>query len=224
MKRIVKLFAVLAVSFGLMAASASRASAQGMPTIDISNLVQNILGFLDDQMREGSFMDGFIGDVTKMQEIQERYNNMKEKLQDIQNIIAIYNLGAATYNEIEAIVKLNKMIINDAQMFSQIFDYINQAGFDFETVVLAKNIWKGFTNISTVLTKTAGQEMKDFGRFKQSDPLQLLTMLQELTADLYTTYYAIRNYYSGMMSDLYRDRSLLASQGANIFFSQTFWM
>ncbi len=223
MKQIYKILLAFALSFGFLCASSQKASAQGMPTIDISNLVQNILGFLDDQMREGSFLDGLVGDVTKMQEIQERYHNMKEKLDNVVSVINVYNIGAATYNDILAVSRLMKMIVEDAERFETIYAYMNSCGFNYEYVASAKVIWRGFTNISTTVTKAAGKQLQDYGKMKQSDPLQLLQQIHQVVEDMYSTFYVIRDYFHNEVNQLYALQVNMEAQQHNADFLSMFF-
>ena len=85
MRRIYKIFVAIGLSVTLLVATPQKTcEAQGMPTMDIGNLLQNILGFLQDTDISGLLRD--VDDWTM------KYNEYKEKIDKFKDFLSMMKL------------------------------------------------------------------------------------------------------------------------------------
>lgn len=193
------LFAALAFSL----AAGPQASAQGMPTIDISNLVQNIMDYLETQLREGSLFD-IAGAPQKMQDLKERYDAFVERIEDFQRIAALYKSARGAYDDIMAIAELGKLIAADVTSFTSLVTQLNTVA-PYDMVIDATAFAQGFVKCAEIITKFVGDEMKEFVALKQTDPFQLLDKLHSLVMEMYGVYSQLSyTFRSHLLSAYYR--------------------
>ncbi len=191
MKRLYKYVVAAGLAVSVSLANAPEANTTGLPTIDISNLVQNIMNFMETQLREGSFFDMMGGAVTKLEEVQKNYTVITERLDDFRRIASAYKSFKTAYDDIDAIIELNKQIFNDAKGFNNVIFYFNQSA-SYNLYIDPTAFGKTFTSVAESLTQTVGSEMQNFTSLRQSDPMQLLNLLHELTEKMYTAYAEVR--------------------------------
>lgn len=202
MNRIWKYIVAAALSAGLALGSAPKAKAN-VPTIDISNLVQNIMDFMESQMREGSFFDLAGGGVTKLEELQERYRSFQEKMIQFQTIADNFRMASSAWSSVKELIELGNMIADDTREFSEVMQVLS-TNCRFLTLISTRNFGYQFASVTTILFDYVKSSMKTFRSLSQSDPLQLITTLNGIVDQAYDIYFMIRNDFRRRLAETYR--------------------
>ena len=193
MRKIKILLCALFISGGLLL-SQQEAKAQFVVS-DPTNLVQNILQYIMDQMREGNL--DLVGGMAKLEGMREEFKALEERIKQVQTIVA-------AWEKIKDITYIGEQIYADWVNLKYISDLMSGLG-TYGTVSLIDNIVNSYWSVAQTLLKDVKQQCFDITTITQSDPLKILDMLHEKIEYLYQGYIVLRSYFYNAVSRAYHD-------------------
>lgn len=212
MKRFGKYLASLFIAGTLSLGVSQPVRATGYPVVDISNLIQNILGYSDNLIREGStLMQG----VTKMGEIADRVQQAREWIAKAQEIASYIGAASQLAQDIVAFAQLSAEITNDINRFKDLEQQFRSMGV-FDQIKTAAYQTLGFARIANMVISQFGAMIQQYTKINEKDPRELLTSVHQTMTLMYQTYYSIRNqfcarYYS-CLTDFFRSQNAEAER------------
>lgn len=191
MKRIAKYFICLAFAFGGILSTERKANAQFVVS-DPTNLVQSILQYLQDQIREGSisFSDG----LSKLEGMREQFAAAREKLDQAMQIIQKYGQYQAMFEDVKAVAYIYNSISYDLILFGDIEYYLSSMS-SYQTVATVGSLMKSFNAMTESLIAQVKSEMFDISKITQGDPVAISAEMRKLIEYLYSGYSVIREYF-----------------------------
>ena len=215
MKRFFKIaFMSLAVLVGMIAGE-QRARAQFVVS-DPQNLVQSILQYIMDQLREGNLSLDGVGGLSKLEGMREQFKAASEKLDQVNQIVQIYGNLRGAANDIQAVVRIGQQLCYDVQMFRTIEYQLSQGVDSYFAVASVGNLVLGFEDAANELIQQTKTEMFNMQKLTQSSPMEMLSQLRLAVERLYQSYSVVRNYFAGAYYSAYygalRNRTMSLDQ------------
>lgn len=207
MKKIHKILLMAGLCIGLMLVPVKgqkEASAQGMPTIDLSNLVQNILKYLSDIQANGISIMGQSFDLTKFQEAISKFESYMDYVQMISK-------GAQTAMQI---VDISKSITHELDLLKDMSVYFVTSGCPYSFYEAAQRCYDDFFEFSNSLITEAGDLYKFYQSVgKGESVLRLMQKVDDSMNKVMADYYNIvdscnRRMLSIYQQDVYRRQRL----------------
>lgn len=219
MKRLTKWLVTLLMTVSLFFASSFKCvevKAVGFPTIDISNLVQNILGFIEDQMREGSFLEAAMGSVTKIENTSEQFKKMKEQWETFLGAIQYLKAANSVFRSIALLDELVNVFLKDCENFESIEHYLSDDADVIDLMNTGINILHSYQQIYRVLIEVGKERIKAYEDMKHESALELIAYTEDTVAEIYQTYFVIRRIYARRYVNFYREYTVARVVNANI--------
>lgn len=180
---------------------------------DPTNLVQSILQYIQDQMREGNF-DPASG-LSKLEGMRQEFQALHERIEQVKTIIA-------AWEKIKDITYVTEMIMTDFVNMQRLADLIGGLG-TYGTVSLVDNLANSYKSVANSLLSDVKKQCADISTITQSDPLKILDMLHEKIEYLYQGYLVLHNYfYSSIARAYYAEMNLKARLEDERFLNQLF--
>ena len=199
MKRFFKVLVCSAVFLSGVLVNRQEAKAQFVVS-DPQNLVQSILQYIQDQVREGNF-DGL--GLSKLEGMREQFKAQKEKLDQVMLVVGKYQQFRQAYNDIEVIA----VIVCS-----------------YQSVATAGNLIKRYGLLTDSLMGEAKDEMFDISKITQADPMTMLSELRRQTEYLYAGYgYIRRSFYDAFRQAYYDDMARRASEADQALLKSLFY-
>ena len=202
MKKIYRLTAcTVLVAFGLVFGG-QKARAQFIVQ-DPTNLVQSILQYLQDQMREGGMGISDVADgVSKLEIMRDQFKSAQEKLDQVYDIVNKFQGLSAAASDIKAVVEVSKLITDDILTFRNIEYYMNNIG-GYSAATRMGSLCNSYQKLALQLTDEIRRDMMDLQKITQTDPLTMLSQLSDRVEYLYGSYNRIRSAYFSAMRQTY---------------------
>lgn len=201
MKRIHKFFLVLGFSLALMLVPCSiqkDAKAAGLPTIDISNLIENILSKLQDQDIFGMF-DG----LTDHQMNYEQWFAKIEQWKTYLDYIRIVQAGARTAKEI---IDIGQDMVEQTEYAYNVMQYFYERSFAGKASVYLSvcGCAEDFIEAGKYLFNDLQQKYNTFQSQGKYNPLEVIKSIDETVQRFSNLYFTaclkfrskVANYYS----------------------------
>lgn len=172
---------------------------------DPTNLVQSILQYLQDQMREGGMgVSDAVEGASKLQIMREQLKNARDRLDQVYDIVNKFQNLSAAASDIKSIVQISQLITDDILTLKDIEYYMNNIG-GYNAATRVGNLCNSYQRITQTLTDEIKNDMRDLSRITQTDPLTMLSQLRERVEYLYSSYGRVRSVYFGAVRQAYLD-------------------
>lgn len=211
MGKIKKILVTVLLGGCLMLLPSQRASAQGMPTIDFSAILTNIMQYMQDYLMEhGTEMLENGGEaVSKLQSAIASYEELKDKLQAIRDIVAVVQSVSEVGGTILELIDIGDDISRRISNMNLMADYIRKFGYQDGmyalTIVgdmsaITYDAIESFTPIAKKLFSSS-----TYKRAEATDWVSVIrSTIQDFARQLYTT---VRRYEGVMYSCYSRAKS-----------------
>ena len=202
MKKIVKVLACSLFLLSGVLVNRQEAKAQFVVS-DPTNLVQSILQYIQDQIREGNF--DLSEGMSKLQGIREQFQAQHDKLDQVMLVVQKYQQFKQAYSDIEAIAIIAKNVTDDIMNFKEI-EYLMSTASSYQAVATVGNLIQNYGVITDSLMGEVKNEMFDLSKITQADPMTMLAELRKQTEYLYAGYGYIRgSFYEAFRQAYYAD-------------------
>lgn len=219
MKRFFKVLVCSAVFLSGVLVNRQEAKAQFVVS-DPQNLVQSILQYIQDQVREGNF-DGL--GLSKLEGMREQFKAQKEKLDQVMLVVGKYQQFRQAYNDIEVIAVIAKSVTDDIMNFKEI-EYLMSNVCSYQSVATVGNLINRYGVLTDSLMGEAKDEMFDISKITQADPMTMLSELRRQTEYLYAGYgYIRRSFYDAFRQAYYDDMARRASEADQALLKSLFY-
>ena len=188
MKRITKFFVTLGLCIGLfLGAEQQETKATGFPTIDVSNLLQNILSWIQDSIDNGLFSD--ISDIdmkiTKWKEAGEQF-------QKVMQIIDVMNKGIRFGS---LIVDVSSRFYNDIGEFERYSQWFQIKGAPTSYVRCMEGIIGDFQVFFTGLIEDTNEKNNFVNSMKDGDAIEILQAMNDFLENFSRQYYVFETHF-----------------------------
>lgn len=200
MRKIRILLCALFISGGLLL-SQQQAKAQFVVS-DPTNLVQNILQYIMDQIREGN-LDLAEG-LSKLEGMREEFKALEERIQQVKTILD-------AWEKIKDITYIGEQVYADWVNMQRIADLMAGLG-GYGTVALVDNLAEAYRSVALTLIEDVKNQVFDIRTITQSDPLKIVEQLHDKIEYLYQGYIVLRSYFYGAIQDAYYSELNLKSR------------
>ena len=208
MKKIVKVLACSLFLLSGVLVNRQEAKAQFVVS-DPTNLVQSILQYIQDQIREGNF--DLSEGMSKLQGMREQFQAQHDKLDQVMLVVQKYQQFKQAYSDIEAIAIIAKNVTDDIMNFKEI-EYLMSTASSYQAVATVGNLIQNYGVITDSLMGEVKNEMFDLSKITQADPMTMLAELRKQTEYLYAGYgYIRRSFYEAFRQAYYADMRHRAS-------------
>lgn len=113
----------------------------------------------------------------------KKWSDIKQRLQQVDNIAKTITQGKQAYSSIHSIVRCAKQIVTTARCLESYIDYLEEFGDNFR-IDRAHIIYKSFCRRSNNLYKDVTKTLKSFDSLTDLKPLELLKAVDEATSEL----------------------------------------
>lgn len=204
MKKLYKYLVALGLSVALLLSPTpcqQEVRAQGMPTIDLSNLLQNILSWLSDQDLVGAFTEGVDGSV-QVTEWMNKLQKMREVLQYLEYI----NKGARYATEI---INISKLVTQDLELAKNMVQYFAVSGCPYSYKQAAEQCYTDYANLVSDLMNSCQERYTQIISDKAGDKLAVLAAVDSCVDLCVRQYYQVSSKNRNRLRSLYvRERRL----------------
>lgn len=201
MKKGIKILVCSVLLLGGVIGGQQKARAQFVVS-DPTNLVQSILQYIMDQMREGNW--DLSEGISKLQGMREEFKMNEERLDQVLGMVQKFQSFKNAYQDIAAIAEICKLVQKDISNFYQIQMMMSELG-GYGGAALVDNLVQSYKKVTNSLTEDVKLEMFDLQKITQTDPMQMLSELRKSTEYLYSGYGIIRNTFYAAIRDAYHD-------------------
>lgn len=201
MKKVFKVLVCTVVFLTGIVVNRQEARAQFVVS-DPTNLVQSILQYIQDQIREGSFDLG--EGLSKLEGMREQFKAQQEKLDQVMLIVGKYQQFKQAYSDIQAIAEVASSVTKDIMNFKDI-EYLMSTIGSYQSVATVGNLVKNYGKITDSLMGEVKDEMFDLSKITQADPMTMLSELRKQTEYLYAGYGYIRSSFYDAFRQAYYD-------------------
>lgn len=222
MKKSFKLFiCALAVLIGQVAGQ-QQARAQWIIS-DPGNLVQSILQYIQDQMREGNF--NLAEGLSKLEGMREQFKIAEEKWKQAEAVIQTVSKLWEAGTELSAIYRIGEMVYKDFQNFKELEYYFSCTMTSYQAVATIGNLIQLFSGITDEFISEVKANLFDLTKLTQGDALGILKELHHVTEYLYTGYVVIRQeFYDAFRRAYYADLNHRMHAGDALLIQRIFLM
>ena len=206
MKQVHKLILALCLSCGFffLPSTAGRqyeAKAQGMPTIDVSNLLQNILDFLTN-------LDSYDIDAEKLE-------GWHQKIEQARTIIGYVQQGANIYNTAAYAWNVSNAIVDELDYMWTARDWFIANGASQWVVVATVNCYDEFKKLAYDLVADFQTTMSTIKNSKTDADVDVLFETQKYLSDMQNKIHLVSSHYRGEISKLYYDEMRVRQSVSN---------
>lgn len=185
--------------------------AQGLPTIDLSNLATAIMNWLQDQDVAGLF-ETVSGKAIAVEEWAEKIAQVNTYIQYAHNAIEMYNAGIGIYNCLMDIYRQADFIASSAQYFWKL---------NAPTTIIATAAFLSadFTELLKETVKEVSETITRYTTMGIGNALNALRMSEEVVLEIRNKMFQAVSYYRLRMSELlsyYKSIERAASNAAFI--------
>lgn len=212
MRKITKIFVAITLSIGLfLGTEQEEARATGWPTIDISNLLQNILDYIQSGQVAGLFDE--ISDMgIKLEEWNEKGKQFKKVL-EIAKVVREgirfgWQINECTMRFVDTQNRLNRYIM-----------WLNENGATAQGVAAAISCKDEFQRFYNSIVEESDQKNKFIESIKGGNAFEIIQAAESLLEKFEQDYYACEYYVEQKIREVYsreRYRSMAMQNG--VFF------
>lgn len=202
MRRIYKILVAIGLSVTLLVATPQKTcEAQGMPTMDIANLLQNILGFLQD-----ADLSGMLREVDDWTMKFEQYKEKIDKFKDFLSMMDLVSKGARYALEI---TQTTVFFLEQSEYMVQAAHWFAANGAPWSIASSASQCSKDFNAFYKALTEESELKTKFLDSFKtgtgsgNSSTLEILKAMDEYMNSFKDEFYTMVMHYRMEMGDQY---------------------
>lgn len=198
MKRIHKIFLMIGLSFALFVGSGQRTSvgAAGWPTIDVSNLLQNILNFL-----QSADVSGAMEEINSFGIQYEKYKRQADEF--MKYLQLMQKIQKASIYVVE-IAKIGVYMTNESLYLMECVDWFTRQPTGSVAVTMAANkIYQEFKSYAD-FASSEFQSKNDFvNSLKGGDTMEILRTMDAMLKDYQSEFYTLSTNCRTDISKLY---------------------
>ena len=217
MKRIHKILLTALLTLGLLLVPVhgkQGAGAAGLPTIDVSNLIQNILDYIQSQDLAG-LAETLSGKGVELEEYLSRIEDMRRYIAYAQRAIEIYQCGKDIINTSLQIVEQGDYLYKSMMYFRERNALPSVAGG-------ALCLWKDFNSLSTDFLEEEMAKIREYQKMGMSgNALMQMQAMDDMVRDIRDRVFSIIGHYRMSVSELYSYQKAFERAFANNGFLNT---
>lgn len=202
MSKFKKILIAFLIGVGLALGGEQKAHAQGMPTIDFSQIMTTILQYLQDYMVENG---GFTGVVNKFSSAIASYEEISDKLESVKSVISLIATLSEVGGTIVEIIDISSDIAYRVSQMRQLASYISQCG--YAAGLSAMNLVVEFGDITFDSIQAIRPIFQNLLSTKRGEGPSLIsvirTSIRDFAQQLYST---VAHYQSCMYAEYVRAR------------------
>ena len=196
MKRIHKILVTIGLCFGLFfGAEQQECEATGYPTIDISNLLQNILAYIQD-----ADISGIFSEISDLDMKLEKYNEWKENFEKFLTTYKLIQKGAKYGLEI---VKITVYFEHELEFMLRSVNYFASNGAAPSVAQAALYNYNDFRNFYKAMLEDSETKMNFIESFKSGDALMILEAADNMLKEYQKEFYEVDVHFRSDMNRLY---------------------
>ena len=211
MRKLYKALISVALCVALFVGSGrTPARAQGFPTIDLSNLLQNIIQYLQD-----ADVAGIFSDFSDLEMKTEQFMKWKEQ----------FDLFMNTYQKFSAGLRYAKSISSALSRCEREMTYLWSCsnwlasnGATPEILLASRICISDFTEFFVMLQEDTQTKTKFFENLKSGDAVEILKALDEMVRQYEQEFSLASTHYRMQMSNLYHRHMRMQTDVANMKF------
>lgn len=211
MRKLYKALISVALCVALFVGSGrTPARAQGFPTIDLSNLLQNIIQYLQD-----ADVAGIFSDFSDLEMKTEQFMKWKEQFELFMN----------TYQKFSAGLRYAKGITSTLYQFERemtylysCYNWLSSNGAKPEIVMASATCISDFKEFFLMLQEDSKTKTEFFKSLKSGDAVQILKATDEMLRQYEREFYVASSHYRSQMSKLYYRHVRMQNDVANMKF------
>lgn len=193
MKKIYKHILTACLSLFLLTYPAERcnvAEASGLPTIDVANLVQNILGYFDQ-------LDQIMMD-------EESFKNLREKIEQYKHYVELFSTAAVGFSVVNDVKDAAIFIFDEAQYIYDVTQYFYSIGARPSVCLAAAGFLKDFNKLSGEITSDFNKFFDILKNNKSSIDVSFLMQLDSFVNEYRFKLSSLSMHYRSELSRLYQ--------------------
>ena len=196
MKKIHKIFVTLGLCIGLFFGAEQReCEATGYPTIDISNLLQNILAYLQD-----ADMSGLFSEISDLDMKLEKYHEWKDQFSKFLQTYQMIQKGAKYGPEI---VKITVYFEHELEFFLKSVQWFSANGASPAIAQAALYSYNDFKDFYKAMLEDSETKTAFIESFKSGDAIQILEATDNMLKEYQREFYETDVHFRSQISRLY---------------------
>lgn len=222
MKKIHKIFITLALSVGLLCgAEQKECEATGIPTVDITNLLQNVLGFIQDADLAGMF--------DQISDYDMKFKAWFEKAEQLRKFLEFWKVAQQGAKYGREIARLADFYLDEVDFMSRATQYFISQGATPEITMSALTCINDFKALWKILSEDTTEKSKLIDSFKKDssgniDTIAILEATEKMLESFKKDFYELDVHYRSEMSRLYyKHRQIQYALEDGRFLSQKFY-
>lgn len=153
---------VAVIMLGLVTALALPQKAQAQWVVsDPTNLVQNILQYMQD-----AIMEGDLSEISKLAEARQSYTDLKNRLDELRELTALFQNMGRVGRQLEDITAFGKNIATAGENLSVFVDYFGKCS-DYSYFKCARNMYNLYNEMSRDILLEMNELFKAITNMKQ---------------------------------------------------------
>lgn len=195
MRKIHKFFVTLGLSATLFFAFEQEEAKANFPTIDISNLLQNILGFIQDAESTGLF--------SRFSSIAMQTEEYTEKIEKFKKFLSTMNTIRQGIKYTRDIVRITTSAVNQLMYQKNCIDWFNSQGAMPSVMDAALKCQGDFQSFFEGLTEDSQTKTDFINSLSSGDGLQILSTMDAMLKTYEKEFYQAAWHFNGEMSQAY---------------------
>ncbi len=196
MKKLHKILVTIGLSIALFFGAEQReCEATGFPTIDISNLLQNILAYIQD-----ADLSGIFSEISDLDMKLEKYNEWKENFEKFLTTYKLIQKGAKYGLEI---VKITVYFEHELDFMLRSVNYFASNGAAPSVAQAALYNYNDFRNFYKAMLEDSETKMNFIESFKSGDALMILEAADNMLKEYQKEFYEVDVHFRSDMNRLY---------------------
>ena len=188
----------------------ARAQGPGLPTMDLSNLLQNIMQYLQD-----ADVSGLFSDFSDLQMKTEQFMKWREQFELFMNT---YNKFAAGLRYARGITSALYQFEREMTYLYSCYNWLSSNGATPEIVMASVSCISDFKEFFEMLQEDTQTKTKFFENLKSGDAVEILKALDEMLRQYELEFYLASSHYRMQMSNLYHRHMRMQTDLANMKF------
>lgn len=196
MKKIYKIFLALGLSCTLfLATEQEEARATGWPTIDVSNLLQNILGYIQDATDDGLF--------DNISDIGIKLKMWDERIEAFKNLATTINAISRGARYATQIIDLMQRAAVRTQRMAETVQWLNSRGATAGVTLAAINCVNDFESLIKWFVEDQKTKSDFMNAIKEGTALDILQAADAMMKDFERNYFTMESHFENKMRSYY---------------------
>ena len=218
MRRLHKIIssAVLACLLFCLSGNGNKCHAQGYPTMDIMNFLEQVLGYIQD-----SEIAGLFSDMSDLDMKIEKFQQWKEVFDKGMKVVGMITSGIRLGTEI---YETATFFSNETMYMMDCITWFNQHGASPGIALAAMNCLSEFKDFYNAILSDKDEIMKFVNESKSGDGVQTIRFVEQVLKEFKMQFYQVVVHFRGEMNKLYNLHMQAEAIAANAAFMNNYYL